>query len=294
MSTHTMLARMRPAALAALAALMAAAPLLGSSANPAESNPPAGAKAAAPARQNRPEKIRELVDYLGYGDEAKHTDAAIPALSADVAADDPSWNSTHRRWKAVGALIGKNLRTDAQSEFAQSEAAIVAAAVHAMSDGVVAEDLDSALAFFHSTTGRRFMDLQNSLIDLSIEVNLAKDTESGAVSAENLDARKRVLELWLPIVFVHSMLDPQSAYRATDAVYTKFSRLRGPQLDALAQRYADDLPQFEAFTQSVSVGRIIRALRSIGREVPPPNMAEFFAAEVKRHAAEWRAAYQGS
>ena len=275
---------------ASCVAVMVAAALLGSPARPQGTNPPAGAKAVAAERLTPPQKIEELVGYLGYGGDIKHTDAAIPYLAAHVAPSDTSWNKTHRRWQTVSALIGRDLRDDAQEAFAESEAAIVRSAERALSDGVVSADLDAALAFFRSTTGRRFLELQNSLIDLSIEVGLEQDT-GAEVSVENLDARRHVLEMWLPVVFVRSIYGPQTAERAVDAAYPKYSRLRGPQLDALAQRYAEDLPLFAKFIGSDSFGRIIRAATETGQALPAPNLSAFFAAETKRHASEWHAAY---
>jgi hypothetical protein len=272
-------------------AVVVAAALLGSPAYPADTNPPTGANpVAAEQRLTRPQKIEELVGYLGYGGDLKHTDAAIPYLAANVAPGDASWNKTHRRWQTVSALIGRDLREDAQEAFAESEAAIVHSAERALTDGVVSEDLDAALGFFRSATGRRFLELQNSLIDLSLEVSLEQDT-GAEVSVENFDARRRVLELWLPVVFLHSIYGPQAADRAVDAAYQKYSRLRGPQLDALAQRYAADLPLFENFTRSVSFGRIIGAAKETGQGLSAPNLSAFFAAEAKRHASDWHAAY---
>jgi len=253
-------------------------------------NPPASANPPAADRLTRPQNIEELVGYLGYGGDIKHTDAAIPFLAANVAPNDASWNKTHRRWQTVSALIGRDLRDDAQEAFAESEAAIVQSAQRALSDGVVSEDLDAALAFFRSTTGRRFLELQNSLIDLSIEVGLAQDTGAG-VSVENFDARRRVLESWLTIVFLRSIYGAQTADRVVDAAYQKYSRLRGPELDALAQRYAEDLPSFERFTGSVSFGRIIGAAKEAGQGLSVPNLSAFFATEAKRHVSDWHAAY---
>jgi len=271
-------------------AVMVAAALLGSPAHPAGTDPPTGANPVAAERLTRPQKIEELVGYLGYGGDIKHTDVAIPYLAANVAPSDTSWNKTHRRWQTVSALIGRDLRDDAQEAFAESEAAIVQSAKRALSDGVVSEDLDAALAFFRSTTGRRFLELQNSLIDLSIEVGLEQDI-GAEVSVENLDARRHVLELWLPILFLRSIYGPQTADRAVDAAYQKYSRLRGPQLDALAQRYAEDLPSFAKFAGSVSFGRIIDAAKETGQGLSAPNLLAFFAAEAKRHASDWHAAY---
>lgn len=274
-------------------AVSVAAALLCSPAHPAGTNPPTGTTPVVAERLTRPQKIEELVGYLGYGGDIKHTDAAIPYLAANVAPSDTSWNKTHRRWQTVSALIGHDLRDDAQEAFAETEAAIVQSAERALSDGVVSEDLDAALAFFRSTTGRRFLELQNSLIDLSIEIGLEHDT-GARVSVENFDARRHVLELWLPIVFLRSIYGPQTADRAVDAAYQKYSRLRGPELDALAQRYAEDLPLFEKFTQAASFGRIINAAKETGQGLSAPNLSAFFAAEAKRHASDWHAAYLGS
>lgn len=255
---------------------------------PAASSPNADSPAI--ASPTRPQKIRELVADLGYGADLEHVDAATPHLTANVAPNDPTWNSTNPRWRSVSALIGRDLRADAQAQFSESETALVDNAVRAMSDGVVREDLDAALTFFRSPAGRRFLDLQNSMIDLSIEVNLARDTLSGSASVENLDARKRVLGLWLPIVFIRAMYGPAAADRATDGAYQSFSRLRAPELDSLAQRYTGDLPAFEQFLQSASFRRIVDAEKAEEHKTPEPDLPAFFAAESKQHAAEWRAA----
>jgi hypothetical protein len=191
-------------------------------------------------------------------------------------------------------LIGRNLHADAATQFSESENAIVQSAVRAMSDGVVHEDLDAALAFFRSPAGRRFLDLQGALIDLSIEVNLEKTTVGGSPSVENLDARRRILGLWFPLVFIRAMYGPENADRAMDAAYQSFSRLRGPQLDALARRYAEDLPQVEQFLQSASFRRIVEAESAGEHKTPEPDFAAFFAAEAKKHASEWLAASLGS
>lgn len=250
--------------------------------------------AAAIAASSRPQKIQELVADLGYGADITHVDAAMPYLTAHVAPQDPAWNRLNPRWRPVSALIGQNLRADAQTQFAEAEAAIVDNAVRAMSDGVVREDLDAAVAFFRSPTGRRFLDLQHSVMDLSIQVNLQRDTVVGSPSVENLDARKRILGLWLPVVFLRVMYGPDTADRAMDAAYQSFSRLRGAEVDSLARRYAEDMPQFEQFLQSPSFRRIVDAEKAAQHKTQEPDLATFFAEEAKQHAAEWRAAYRGS
>ena len=264
------------------------------SAPPAGATPPAEASAAAAPRLTRVQKIEELVGYLGYKSDAQHIDVAIPYLAADVAATDPAWNHTHPRWSAVSALIRRNLHADAQEALVDPEAAVARSAQQALMDGVVGEDLDAALAFFRSTTGRHFLELQDALIDLGIEVGLEQDTQAARPSVENFDARRRVLEMWLPIVFMRAMYGPNFADRAIDSAYQKYSRLRGAQLDALAERFAADLPQFEQFTRSASFHRIMDAQKEAGRQTPAPNLATFFATEAKRHASEWHAAYQGT
>jgi hypothetical protein len=126
---------------------------------------------------------------------------------------------------------------------------------------------------------------------MSIGISLDKTPDGTGVSVENLDTRRRLLELWLPIVFIRAIYPPQSADRSIDAAYENFSKLRGSQLDAVAQRFADDLPQFEAFIRTASFGRIINAEKLIGQATPPPNLGAFFADEARRHASEWHAAY---
>ncbi len=254
-------------------------------AGPLKADPPPS------ARQTRPQKIAELTADLGYGDDIKHVDAAIPYLAKNVAPADPTWNSTHRRWAAVCAAIKPNLHDDAEQALAETEASIVENAEHAMNDGVVGDDLDFALAFFRSDPGRHYLELQNVLTNMSIAISLESDAEATGVSVENLDARKRLLELWLPIVFIRAIYPPQIADRSIDASYEKFSKLRGAQLDALAQRYAAELPQFEAFIRSASFGRIIDAEKLAGRATPAPNLSAFFADEARRHASGWHAAY---
>jgi hypothetical protein len=254
---------------------------------------PSSPDAPATASSTRPQKIRELVADLGYGADIKHVDAAVPYLTAHVAPNDPTWNSTHPRWRSVSALIGRNLRSDADAQFSETEAAFVENAVRAMSDGVVREDLDAALAFFRSPTGRRFLDLQQSLFNLSIEVSLERETVAGSPSVENLDARKRVLGLWLPLVFIRVMSGPETADRAMDGPYQSFSRLRARELDVLARQYAEDLPQSEQFLQSASFRRIVDAEEAAEHKTPEPDFTTFFAAEAKRHASEWQAAFRG-
>jgi hypothetical protein len=273
--------------------LLIAAVSLASVAQSAFATPASEPDAAIPA-STRPEKIRELVSDLGYGADFKHVDAAVPYLTANVAPNDPTWTETNPRWRSVSALIGQNLRADAEAQFSESESAIVENAVRAMSDGVVREDLDAALTFFRSATGRRFLDFQRSLMDLSIEVNLTRDTTASSPSVEGLDRRKRVLGLWFPIVFLRVMYGPETAERALDSAYRSFSRPRGRELDDLERRYAEELPQFEQFVQSVSFRRIINAEMATEHVMPEPDLAAFFAAEAKQHGAEWKAAARGS
>lgn len=242
--------------------------------------------------RTRAEKIEELAGDLGYGGDIKHTDAAVPYLAAQVAPGDSTWNEKHSHWRAVSALIGRDLRDDAQAAFAETEGAIVENATHALSDGVVTEDLDAALAFFRSAIGHRFLALQDALIDLSIEVGLEHDSGAG-VTVENFDARRRVLQLWLPIVFVRALYGPETADRTLEVSFQKYSRLRGPQLDALAQRYGEDLPLFEQFIGSSSLRRIITAAKEARNGPPPADLSAFFAAEARRHALEWQAAVRG-
>jgi hypothetical protein len=273
--------------------LVVAALGLGSLTQAAFATMPSDSVAPAAASSTRPQKIRELVADLGYGADIRHVDAAIPYLTQNVAPNDPNWNSAHPRWRSVSGLVGRNLRADADAQFSESEAAIVENAVRAMSDGVVREDLDAALAFFRSPTGRRFLDLQQSLFDLSIQVSLERETVVGTPSVENLDARKRVLGVWLPLVFIRVMAGPEAADRAMDGPYQSFSRLRAAQLDSVARQYAEDLPQFEQFLQSASFRRILNAENAAEHKAPEPDFTAFFAAEAKKHASEWQAAYRG-
>jgi len=276
-----MIMKMRETIVGIVAVLTAAAISL----SPLKADPPP------PVRQTRAQKIAELTADLGYGADIKHVDAAIPYLAKNVAPADPTWNSTHRRWAAVCAMIKSNLRDDAEQAFAEAEASIVENAEHALNDGAVGGDLDGALAFFRSNPGRHYLELQNVLTDMSIGISLDSDADATGVSVENLDARKRLLELWLPVIFIRAIYPPRIADRSIEASYEKFSQLRGAQLDALAQRYADELPQFEAFIQTASFGRIINAEKLAGQATPAPNLSDFFAAEARRHASEWHAAY---
>jgi hypothetical protein len=120
---------------------------------------------------------------------------------------------------------------------------------------------------------------------------LVKDADTTGLLAENLDARKQLLELWLPIVFIRTAFQGQASERTVDAAYEKFSRLRGREVDALATRYAGELPQFEAFIHSASFVHIIDAERLGAEPSAAPNLAAFFATEAARHGAEWHAAY---
>lgn len=273
--------------------LLIAIAWLGSSTQAAFAGLPTDPDPLGIASTSRPQKIQELVTDLGYGADIKHVDAAVPRLTADVAAGDPTWNDTHPRWRAVSALIRRDLRADADAQFSEAEAAIVDNAVRAMSDGVIHEDLDAALTFFRSATGRRFLELQRSLVDMSIEVNLERNAASGGPSVENLDARKGVLGMWLPIVFIRVMYGPETAERALDAAYQSFSRVRGPALDALARRYAEDMPQFEQFLQSAAFRRIVAAEKAAEHKTTEPDLATFFAEEARQHASQWRGAYRG-
>ncbi|MGA2188475.1 MAG: hypothetical protein ABSH33_08095 [Steroidobacteraceae bacterium] len=250
-----------------------------------------GADASSAVNVTRPQKISELAADLGYGADLKHLDAAIPYLARNVAPNDPKWNSTHRRWAAVCALIKPSLHDDAQQAFGETELHIVDSAEHALSDGVVRDDLDFAFAFFRSATGRHFLELQDEFAEMSIGMGLQTSADATGNAVENLDARKRLLELWLPITLIRKIYPAQNAESSIDAAYENFSKLRGRQLDALSQRFAGELPQFEAFISSASYGRIVNAEKSIGQSTPPPNLGAFFSDEARRHASEWHAAY---
>jgi hypothetical protein len=260
-------------------------------ATPAPAENARSADASSAVHFTRPQKIAELAADLGYGADVNHIDAAIPYLARNVAPTDPAWNSTHRRWAAVCALIKPNLHTDAEQQFAETELRIVDSAEHALSDGVVRDDLDFAFAFFRSDIGRHFLQLQDELADMSIGIGLESGADATGNSVENLDTRRRVLELWLPVTLIRAVYPPQYADGNVNAAYENFSKRRGRQLDALAQRFAGELPQFEAFIRSASFGRIINAEKTVGQTTPPPNLSAFFADEARRHASEWRAAY---
>jgi len=251
----------------------------------------AGAAAADALHETRSQKIAELTADLGYGDDLKHLDAAIALLAADVAPGDPEWNPTHPRWPAVRGVIKTDLHDDADRIFGETEVAIREGALQALEVGVVGDDLDFALAFFRSGTGGHFRDLQFALTDLSIQISLERQTAASGDAVDNLDVRRRIVELWLPIVFIRSVYPPQTAERTIDTAYEQFSKLRGPQVDALAKRFADDLPQFTNFVHSASFGRIIEAEKLASQRAPAPNLTAFLTAEERRHAAAWHAAY---
>jgi hypothetical protein len=270
-------------AVAVTAALLAAA-MAGRAAAPVTADPPAG------ARQTRPQKIAELTADLGYGGDLMHVDAAIPYLAKAAVPDDPAWNPGNPQWPAVCALIGRNLHADATDMFAESEAVIAAGARHALEASVNDETLDDALAFFRSTMGSAYRELQNSLAELTFDPGVGSTTSTDEPAAEQVDARKRLLRVWLPMAFLRVIYPTQSADRVETATYDRLSDRHGPQLDALAQRYAAALPQFETFIKSTAFGAIIAAEMRAGQTTPPPNLPAFFAAESKKHAAEWRAA----
>jgi hypothetical protein len=264
-----------------LAACIAAA--VGLAPGPLRADSPPG------GRQNHPQKVAELTADLGYGSELKHIDAAVPYLARNVLPNDPAWNSTNARWPAVCTLIRQNLRDDAQEAFAGTEAAIVDKAEHVLNDSVSDAQIDGTLAFFKSAPGRHFLELQDSMTEMSVAVGLDSDPGTGSV-VDNLDARKRVLQLWLPVVFIRVMYPPSSADWAVDTVYQQFAKKRGQQLDALAQRYADDLAQFEAFVKSDNFNKIMDAEKSTGQDTPSPNLTTFFSDEARKRAAQWHAA----
>ena len=269
------------ASLGMLAACLAAA--VGFAPGPLRADSPPG------TRQNHPQKVAELAADLGYGSELKHIAAAVPYLAKNVLPNDSAWNSANARWPAVCTLIRQNLRDDAQEAFAVTEAAIVDKAEHVLNDAVSDAQIDATLAFFKSAAGRHFLELQDSMTEMSVEVGLDGDPGTGNV-VDNLDARKRVLQLWLPVVFIHVMYPPSSADWAVDTVYQQFAKKRGQQLDALAQRYADELGQFEAFVKSENFNKIIEAEKATGQDTPSPNLTIFFSDEARKHAAQWHAA----
>jgi hypothetical protein len=190
-------------------------------------------------------------------------------------------------------VIKTDLHDDAGRIFGETEVAIREGAEQALEDGVVGDDLDAALAFFRSDAGQHFKDLQFALTDLSIEISLEKEAAASGVSIDNLDERRRVVELWLPIVFIRVVYPQQTAERTVDAAYEKFSKLRGAQVDALVKRFAGDLPQFEGFVHSASFNRIVNAEKLTARATPAPNLSAFFADAARRHAAAWHDAYLG-
>jgi exonuclease III len=269
------------ASLGLLAACLAAA--VGLAPAPLRADPPPV------ARQNHPQKVAEVAADLGYGSELKHIAAAVPYLAKNVLPNDSTWNSTNARWPAVCTLIRQNLRDDAQEAFSGTEAAIVEKAEHVLNDAVSDAQIDATLAFFKSAPGRHFLELQESMTEMSVEVGLDGDPGTGNV-VDNLDSRKRVLQLWLPVVFIHVMYPPSSADWAVDTVYQQFAKKRGQQLDALAQRYADELAQFEAFVKSDNFNKIIDAEKQTGQDTPSPNLATFFSDEARKRAAQWHAA----
>jgi hypothetical protein len=242
----------------------------------------------------RVRKIAELTADLGYGTEFKHVDAAIPYLAELAGQNDPAWKPSHPRWNDVCAEIGQNLHDDAQQAFAENEQTIVQGAERAFNENLSGEDLDAALAFFRSPLGRRFLELQDALMDISIEATLAKDTGPTTPPSDVIDARKRVLDLWLPIIFIRAAYPAQSADQAINRALDNISSLRGPKLDATARRFADDLSPFESFIKSPTLGKIAEAKKNAaGQATPAPDLSAFFSAEAKKHGAEWRAAYFG-
>jgi len=156
-----------------LAACIAAA--VGLAPGPLRADSPPG------GRQNHPQKVAELTADLGYGSELKHIDAAVPYLARNVLPNDPAWNSTNARWPAVCTLIRQNLRDDAQEAFAGTEAAIVDKAEHVLNDSVSDAQIDGTLAFFKSAPGRHFLELQDSMTEMSVAVGLDSDPGTGSV-----------------------------------------------------------------------------------------------------------------
>jgi len=251
-----------------------------------------GALFADPASvpRTRPQKIAELTADLGYGEDLKHVDAAVPYLAKNAVTGDSTWSPAHPRWAAACALIRQNLRDDAQAAFGETEAAIVDHAQHALDDSVDTADLDAVLAFFRSPPGRRYLELQSALTDMSIEIGLDDEPAPGPNIVENLDERRHVVQQWLPIVFLRVMYQDPSAELTLNSVYERFARKRGPQLDALAKRYASEIAKFDAFTDSESFAKVLNAEKHAAKDLPSPNLAAFFSAEATKHALAWRAA----
>jgi len=242
------------------------------------------------AHLTRPQKIADLVADLGYGRDTEHIDAAVPYLAKNALADNPGWGPSNPRWPAVCDLIRENLREDAQAAYGETEAAIVDTARHALSDSAELADIDAALAFFKSLPGRHFLELQNSLTDMSVEVGLDDAPDAAGNAVDNLDARRRLLQLWLPIVFIRIMYQGPTAELTLNATYDRFARKRGAQLDALSQRYGGELARFEAFLDTDSFAKILIAEKHASKQIQTPNLSLFFGEEARKHAADWRAA----
>jgi len=261
----------------------------------AHAAPPSDTHAASPSESHaRTKKIAELTTDLGYGGEFNHVDAAIPYLAALAGPGDPTWKPGHPRWNEVCATIGQTLRDDAQMTFAENERSIVQGAERSLDATLSDGNLEASLAFFRSPVGHRFLELQNALVDVSIEATLAKDTSAPSMPPDAGDARRRMLDVWLPIVFIRAFYPPQSADQVVNEVLQRFSTLRGARMDALAKRHAEDMPQYETYLKSPAFVAIIEAQRGADQHTPAPDLSAFFVAEGKKHGQEWRAAYFGT
>jgi hypothetical protein len=263
----------------------------------AEAAPP---QPPAPARAHR---IAELRGYLNVAATGYEYDTLVPLLERKVAPQDRGWKPGHPRWVAVSEAILRDLHHDLDAAGLRAQQAVTAIWDRALDSSVPERDLNALLGFYHSARGRRYCALQRQLdalassathqaLGLTSEASATPGAGALPASAEVTAARQRLLGLSLNALLSGSL--PQGD-AARDLLGRMILATQGRELDALALRYRRDLVRFQGFNRSgalrgvvLASGLAAAAWTSAGEL---RELQALTAAEWRRRAPEWRAAY---
>jgi ankyrin repeat protein len=277
---------------------------------------------ASPASVGSPDAVAlaKIVQVLGGGardDQSISFDMFAALQMRVIAPDDPGWKRSNPRWVALFNTVKQDLTHDVEPALEASLADGVRELGGVLEARLTAGDVRQLLAFYRSDRGQRYIAFQKQIgaiqaqgiaqLTAGLMGAGASPAPSDGPSKDRLNARRRVLtNSWGSLIVsgaLSSALGPTSNTQEPgpgdflNAVSDVAARTHGPEIDALEQRYASDLPQFEAFHRSPAAKSLLSAMKAAFQQAAarPEASAPFKDAlerSIAQHTPSWRAMYE--
>jgi formylglycine-generating enzyme required for sulfatase activity/ankyrin repeat protein len=219
---------------------------------------------------------------------------------------NPNWSESNPKWPAMQALVEKDLFAELSSAPSPAAQNIETLLVHAYAAKMSDTDLNQLSTFLKTPQGARYAAFQIQLDEIyvaGVKSLQANQPRPGGTATDAV--QKQRLQL---LVLTNSTMIAQAQYDAAKRDNTDISgfgalpflieavaTFKGSELDALATRYAADIPAFTSFNQSVTAKNHFAAM-AVAQAATVPLLSAEIERAVKsleaNHMAQWQHAYQ--